>query len=191
MIRRFGAVLMLMVSAGCGYHLVGTSNFLPDDLRVLYSNRFENRTRWADVEPATRRGHRSRVGAAETVRARQLSRRRSVGFRGHDQQYRDGPGHSGSRWQGFRVPDDPHGERSSGRRPGRGPRGAVGGQGLFEAHFVRCRPIGSQLLRSPDPGDGGGLSRAGKRPRHRRTRRILVVAWPHAEPIASRCSLQP
>lgn len=49
MIRRFGAVLMLMVSAGCGYHLVGTSNFLPDDLRVLYSNRFENRTRWADV----------------------------------------------------------------------------------------------------------------------------------------------
>lgn len=50
MLCRLGAVVMLVVSAGCGYHLVGTSNFLPDDMRVLYSKRFDNMSRWADVD---------------------------------------------------------------------------------------------------------------------------------------------
>jgi outer membrane lipopolysaccharide assembly protein LptE/RlpB len=43
------AVLLLPCS-GCGYHLIGTSSFLPEDLRVLYSERFENMTTWSDVD---------------------------------------------------------------------------------------------------------------------------------------------
>lgn len=38
------------LAAGCGYHLVGTSSFLPDDLQTMYIGTFENKTRWADMD---------------------------------------------------------------------------------------------------------------------------------------------
>ena len=37
-------------AAGCGYHLVGTSSFLPDDMKILYVAPFENLTTWADMD---------------------------------------------------------------------------------------------------------------------------------------------
>lgn len=43
------AVVLLLV-VGCGYHLVGTTSFLPDDLQVLYVERFENLSSWTDVD---------------------------------------------------------------------------------------------------------------------------------------------
>lgn len=38
------------VLTGCGYHLVGSTSFLPDDLTDLHLATFENRTRWADAD---------------------------------------------------------------------------------------------------------------------------------------------
>lgn len=38
------------VLSGCGYRLVGTSNFLPDELQLLYLDQFENLTTWSDVD---------------------------------------------------------------------------------------------------------------------------------------------
>ncbi|MCD4750514.1 MAG: hypothetical protein K8R59_14180 [Thermoanaerobaculales bacterium] len=35
---------------GCGYHLVGTSSFLPEDLKLLYLDKFSNLTSWPDVD---------------------------------------------------------------------------------------------------------------------------------------------
>jgi outer membrane lipopolysaccharide assembly protein LptE/RlpB len=47
-----GAVLVFLalISAGCGYHLVGTSSFLPPDLKTLHVQPFENTTDWADMD---------------------------------------------------------------------------------------------------------------------------------------------
>lgn len=47
----FGLVLILLIgSTGCGYHLVGTSSFLPDELELLYLAGFQNKTTWPDVD---------------------------------------------------------------------------------------------------------------------------------------------
>ena len=48
--RALLAACLLATAAGCGYHLVGTSSFLPDDLTELYVERFENRTSWSDID---------------------------------------------------------------------------------------------------------------------------------------------
>ena len=48
--RALLAACLVMTSVGCGYHLVGTSSFLPDDLTELYVERFENRTSWSDID---------------------------------------------------------------------------------------------------------------------------------------------
>lgn len=49
-----GFVLLLVVTllggSGCGYHLVGTSSFLPDELQLLYLDKFQNLTTWSDVD---------------------------------------------------------------------------------------------------------------------------------------------
>ncbi len=47
-----GAVLVFLavISAGCGYHLVGTSSFLPPELKTLHVRPFENTTDWADMD---------------------------------------------------------------------------------------------------------------------------------------------
>lgn len=39
-----------MVVSGCGYHLVGTSSFLPEELQLLYLDDFENKSTWMDVD---------------------------------------------------------------------------------------------------------------------------------------------
>lgn len=40
---------MVLTLPGCGYHLVGTSSFLPEELNVLYLQKFENMTTWFDL----------------------------------------------------------------------------------------------------------------------------------------------
>ncbi len=35
---------------GCGYHLVGTSSTLSEELRTLYVDKFENLTSWSDMD---------------------------------------------------------------------------------------------------------------------------------------------
>lgn len=42
--------LVAVVLAGCGYHLVGTTSFLPDEVRDLHVRPFTNQTNWADVD---------------------------------------------------------------------------------------------------------------------------------------------
>jgi outer membrane lipopolysaccharide assembly protein LptE/RlpB len=37
-------------SIGCGYHLVGTTSFLPETFQVLHVAPFENHTNWADMD---------------------------------------------------------------------------------------------------------------------------------------------
>lgn len=44
------AVALLITISGCGYHLVGTSSFLPEELQLLYLDSFENQSTWADVD---------------------------------------------------------------------------------------------------------------------------------------------
>jgi outer membrane lipopolysaccharide assembly protein LptE/RlpB len=44
------AALLAALTAACGYHLVGTTSFLPDDIENLYVESFENRTRWVDMD---------------------------------------------------------------------------------------------------------------------------------------------
>jgi len=44
-------VLLLVVgAAGCGYHLVGTSSFLPPEYKTLSVATFQNTTNWADMD---------------------------------------------------------------------------------------------------------------------------------------------
>jgi len=44
------SVLLLAGIFGCGYHLVGTSSFLPEELRLLYLDNFKNTSTWSDVD---------------------------------------------------------------------------------------------------------------------------------------------
>jgi outer membrane lipopolysaccharide assembly protein LptE/RlpB len=44
------AALMLVGAVGCGYHLVGTSSYLPEELELLYVEPFTNQTRWAVID---------------------------------------------------------------------------------------------------------------------------------------------
>lgn len=49
--RTIAVVFVLgLALAGCGYHLVGTSSSLPPELQTLYVEKFENLTRWIDVD---------------------------------------------------------------------------------------------------------------------------------------------
>lgn len=43
-------LILLAGSVGCGYHLVGTSSFLPDELQLLYLDHFKNMSTWSDVD---------------------------------------------------------------------------------------------------------------------------------------------
>ncbi len=43
-------LVLLVGSTGCGYHLVGTSSFLPEELQLLYLANFKNLTTWSDVD---------------------------------------------------------------------------------------------------------------------------------------------
>jgi outer membrane lipopolysaccharide assembly protein LptE/RlpB len=43
-------LLLVAELAGCGYHLVGTTSFLPEDIETLHVENFENQTRWVDMD---------------------------------------------------------------------------------------------------------------------------------------------
>lgn len=43
-------LLLLLAVVGCGYHLVGTTSFLPEEIRRLHVATFANQTTWADVD---------------------------------------------------------------------------------------------------------------------------------------------
>ncbi len=49
--RRLAVTLLLLpAAAGCGYHLVGTTSFLPEEIRRLHVETLANQTTWADVD---------------------------------------------------------------------------------------------------------------------------------------------
>jgi len=41
--------LCVVATVGCGYHLVGTASTLPEDVTTLYLDRFQNQTRFVDM----------------------------------------------------------------------------------------------------------------------------------------------
>ena len=43
-------MLLLLALSGCGYHLVGTSTYLPDDVQSLHVELFGNKTSRADMD---------------------------------------------------------------------------------------------------------------------------------------------
>ena len=45
-------VMVLLVSelTGCGYHLVGTISFLPEEIETLHVEKFANQTKWVDMD---------------------------------------------------------------------------------------------------------------------------------------------
>ena len=48
---RYVVVLLLVAElSGCGYHLVGTTSFLPEDTHTLYVEKFVNQTKWVDMD---------------------------------------------------------------------------------------------------------------------------------------------
>jgi outer membrane lipopolysaccharide assembly protein LptE/RlpB len=44
------ALLLVVELAGCGYHLVGTTSFLPEDIETLHVENFVNQTKWVDMD---------------------------------------------------------------------------------------------------------------------------------------------
>ena len=43
-------IAVMLVASSCGYHLVGTTSFLPPEIENLYVEVFENRTQWVDMD---------------------------------------------------------------------------------------------------------------------------------------------
>lgn len=48
--RRLFLLPLLLTFVGCGYHLVGTSTYLPEEIRTLHVELFENQTARADMD---------------------------------------------------------------------------------------------------------------------------------------------
>ncbi len=48
--RRLFLLPLLLILVGCGYHLVGTSTYLPEEIRTLHVELFENQTARADMD---------------------------------------------------------------------------------------------------------------------------------------------
>ncbi len=48
--RALGLCGLVVLATACGYHLVGTTSFLPPELEILYVERFENQSSWTDVD---------------------------------------------------------------------------------------------------------------------------------------------
>jgi outer membrane lipopolysaccharide assembly protein LptE/RlpB len=44
------ALLLLAELSGCGYHLVGTTSFLPGNIETLHVENFVNQTKWVDMD---------------------------------------------------------------------------------------------------------------------------------------------
>ncbi len=50
-VLRVTVVLILLLGlSACGYHLVGTTSFLPEDIETLHVENFRNQTRWVDMD---------------------------------------------------------------------------------------------------------------------------------------------
>jgi len=49
-LRIIVVLLVLAEVSGCGYHLVGTTSFLPEDIKTLYVEKFVNQTKWVDMD---------------------------------------------------------------------------------------------------------------------------------------------
>jgi len=54
-VSRFPSLRVLLVVAavalpGCGYHLVGTTSYLPPEIETLYVKAFDNKSGWADMD---------------------------------------------------------------------------------------------------------------------------------------------
>ena len=50
-IARIFVVLLLVIElTSCGYHLVGTTSFLPEDIETLHVENFVNQTKWVDMD---------------------------------------------------------------------------------------------------------------------------------------------
>lgn len=48
-IFRVAVLILVLPLAACGYHLVGTTSFLPEDIDDLYVESFKNQTKWVDM----------------------------------------------------------------------------------------------------------------------------------------------
>ena len=49
--RRCVALLLALgLLSSCGYHLVGTTSFLPEEIETLRVEKFRNQTRWVDMD---------------------------------------------------------------------------------------------------------------------------------------------
>jgi len=42
--------IAFLVLPSCGYHLVGTTSFLPEDIETLYVENFQNQTKWVEMD---------------------------------------------------------------------------------------------------------------------------------------------
>jgi len=49
-LRSLVALLLLIELSACGYHLVGTTSFLPEDIETLYVENFKNQTKWVAMD---------------------------------------------------------------------------------------------------------------------------------------------
>jgi len=49
-IRALVVLILLAELSACGYHLVGTTSFLPEDIETLYVENFKNETKWVDMD---------------------------------------------------------------------------------------------------------------------------------------------
>jgi outer membrane lipopolysaccharide assembly protein LptE/RlpB len=49
-VRCLVALVLLAEMSACGYHLVGTSSFLPEEIETLYVENFKNQTRWVEMD---------------------------------------------------------------------------------------------------------------------------------------------
>jgi outer membrane lipopolysaccharide assembly protein LptE/RlpB len=48
---RFLVALVLVVElTSCGYHLVGTTSFLPEEIETIHVENFANQTKWVDID---------------------------------------------------------------------------------------------------------------------------------------------
>ena len=50
MFRSLIVLLLLAELSACGYHLVGTSSFLPEEIETLHVENFVNQTKWVDMD---------------------------------------------------------------------------------------------------------------------------------------------
>ena len=44
------AIILVVELASCGYHLVGTTSFLPEEIQTLHVENFGNQTQWVNMD---------------------------------------------------------------------------------------------------------------------------------------------